>query len=367
MEPISYTTPTPYVIIGGLRIVEHWVIRLLNEATIVLNVDPIHINRNRLIISELGIAPNLEYSSKAEAYVNPCILPYTSNINAVIKHIENNESIKCGDTWLTKVEGGHVAEDCSISTLKGPWDLIKHNEPLLMESMVKLLGLINAKGNLTLIESSVSSDVKVNTSEGPVLIIRSSIDAPAYIKGPALIGPNTAVAPFTYIRPGTVAYMGNRLSGEIKNSILDCCTFKEHYGYLGDSYVGKWVNFGAGTTVSNLKNTLGTIRFMGIDTGMVKLGPVIGDWVKTGINASIMTGKSIGPGSHVYGVVKVDVPPFTIYNGLRDGELTAMDRERVREIVLRSTGSVEEADYAITVFDSTQGLRDGIKRGKYAL
>ncbi|ABW02371.1 sugar phosphate transferase [Caldivirga maquilingensis] len=364
MEPISYTTPIPYIIIGGLRIIEHWLIRLINEASVVLNVEQTHVHRNRLLISELGIPLNIEYSSNADAYVNPCIIPYTSNVKAVVKHISNNESVTCGGYDLIKIkDGGRIINDCSIEFIKGPWDIIKHNNTLLKETIEVLAGIIGLRGSVMLYGSEASGDVKFNTSEGPVLVVKSSINVPAYIKGPALIGVGTVLSPFTYIREGTVAYMEDRLSGEIKNSLIDCCTFKEHYGYLGDSYVGKWVNFGAGTTVSNLKNTLGTVRFRGIDTGMVKLGPIIGDWVKTGINTSIMTGKAIGPGSHVYGLVTVDTPPFTIYTG----ELIAFNREKVHEVILKTTRSNEEAEYALRIYDSTLSLRSGIKMSGYKL
>lgn len=364
MEPISYTTPIPYIIIGGLRIIEHWLIRLINEAAVVLNVEQIHIRRNRLLVGELGIPINIEYSSNADAYINPCIIPYSSNIRMVIKHISNNESVVCGGYNLIKVKGsGGTINDCSIEFIRGPWDIIKHNNTLLKETIEVLASIIGLGGGVKLYESEVSGDVRFNINEGPVLVVKSSINVPAYIKGPALIGPGTVLSPFTYIREGTVAYMNVKLSGEIKNTVIDCCTFKEHHGYLGDSYVGKWVNFGAGTTVSNLKNTLGTVKFMGVDTGMVKLGPIIGDWVKTGINTSIMTGKAIGPGSHVYGLVTMDMPPFTIFNG----ELIAFNREKVREVIFRTTHSNEEAEYALRIYDSTLSLRSNVKVSKYKL
>ncbi|MGC8569805.1 MAG: hypothetical protein ACP5L1_00570 [Caldivirga sp.] len=364
MEPISYTTPIPYVIIGGLRIIEHWLIRLINEATVALNVEQIHIRRNKLLISELGVPFNIEYSSNADAYVNPCIIPYTSNVKMVVRYINNNESVTCGDHYLIKVKNSdETINDCSIEFIKGPWDIIKHNNTLLNETIKILAGIISLRDDVMLYESEVSGDVKFNTSGGPVLVVKSSINAPVYIKGPALIGPGTVLSPFTYIREGTVAYMEDKLSGEIKNTVIDCCTFKEHYGYLGDSYVGKWVNFGAGTTVSNLKNTLSTVKFMGTNTGMVKLGPIIGDWVKTGINTGIMTGKAIGSGSHVYGLVTIDTPPFTIYNG----ELIAFNREKVHEVILRTTHSSEEAEYALRIYDLTLSLRSNVKVGEYKL
>jgi len=89
-----------------------------------------------------------------------------------------------------------------------------------------------------------------------------------------------------------------QVAGEVSNSIMFGCSNKSHYGYLGDSYVGKWVNLGAGTTTSNLKNTYGSITaFSGegaSNTGRRNLGSVIGDHAKTAIGTRLMAGTYLG-------------------------------------------------------------------------
>ena len=90
-----------------------------------------------------------------------------------------------------------------------------------------------------------------------------------------------------------------------------------HHGYLGHSYLGSWVNFGAGTSNSDLKNTYGPVnmeyRGRKIGTGMQFVGCFVGDYVKTAINTSIFTGKTIGVCSMVYGFVTANVPAFCNY------------------------------------------------------
>ncbi|HEX2167878.1 MAG TPA: hypothetical protein VHG09_11660, partial [Longimicrobiales bacterium] len=85
---------------------------------------------------------------------------------------------------------------------------------------------------------------------------------------------------------------------------------KAHDGFLGHAYLGRWVNLGALTTNSDLKNNYGTIRMWtpegDVDTGMIKLGCLLGDHVKTGIGALINTGTVIGAGSNLYGT---EMPP----------------------------------------------------------
>jgi hypothetical protein len=80
---------------------------------------------------------------------------------------------------------------------------------------------------------------------------------------------------------------------------------KQHDGFLGDSYLAEWVNLGAGTTNSNLKNTYGTVRVEingeSIDTGRMFVGLIAGDHVKTGINSSLNTGTVVGPSSNIFG------------------------------------------------------------------
>jgi hypothetical protein len=92
---------------------------------------------------------------------------------------------------------------------------------------------------------------------------------------------------------------------------------KAHDGFIGHSYLGRWVNLGAGTITSNLKNTYGTVSLWtpdGMrDTGVQKLGTLFGDHVKTGIGLRITTGSVLGAGSNVFGsdVPPKHVPPFS--------------------------------------------------------
>ena len=91
---------------------------------------------------------------------------------------------------------------------------------------------------------------------------------------------------------------------------------KGHDGFVGHSYLGRWVNLGAGTITSNLKNTYGTVAMWtpgGVrDTGMQFLGTMFGDHVKTGIGLRLTTGTVLGAGANVYGGMPPKiVPPFS--------------------------------------------------------
>jgi hypothetical protein len=91
---------------------------------------------------------------------------------------------------------------------------------------------------------------------------------------------------------------------------------KGHTGFVGSSYLGRWVNLGAGTTTSNLKNTYGPVQLWtpsGLtSTGLQFLGSLIGDHAKTGIGTMLTTGCVVGAGANIYGasVTPKRIPPF---------------------------------------------------------
>jgi glucose-1-phosphate thymidylyltransferase len=108
-----------------------------------------------------------------------------------------------------------------------------------------------------------------------------------------------------------------KLGGEVTDSIIEPFSNKQHHGFIGHSYLGRWVNLGAGTCTSNLKNTYGSINMeyggRKVATGMQFLGCIVGDYAKAAINTGIFTGKTIGVCSMLYGFVTTNVPAFVNY------------------------------------------------------
>jgi UDP-N-acetylglucosamine diphosphorylase/glucosamine-1-phosphate N-acetyltransferase len=139
----------------------------------------------------------------------------------------------------------------------------------------------------------------LDASKGPVVIAAgASIGANAVVTGPCYIGPHATVTPLAQIRPGTSIGPLCKVGGEVSLSIMLGYSNKAHDGYLGHSYVGKWVNLGAGTTTSNLKNTYGAItvktRSRVLSDGWRFLGSLIGDHAKTAIHTRLMAGTYVG-------------------------------------------------------------------------
>lgn len=144
----------------------------------------------------------------------------------------------------------------------------------------------------------------INAKAGSVYIGHDvHIGAYVVIEGPVYIGPGCRVFPFTRLHGGNSIGPVCKIAGEIVGSLLQSYTNKQHAGFLGHAYVGSWVNLGAGSTNSNLKNTYGPVRVpvngKEVDSGRQFFGAIIADHAKIGINATIPTGAVIGLASSV--------------------------------------------------------------------
>jgi UDP-N-acetylglucosamine diphosphorylase / glucose-1-phosphate thymidylyltransferase / UDP-N-acetylgalactosamine diphosphorylase / glucosamine-1-phosphate N-acetyltransferase / galactosamine-1-phosphate N-acetyltransferase len=173
--------------------------------------------------------------------------------------------------------------------IRYPWDLIRANEQHVS----------------ALVESKVEGDVHSSAViEGVIQVGPGTRILPGvFIEGNVIIGADCKIGPNCYIRGSTS--IGDRChigqSVEIKNCLILSNTNVGHLSYVGDSVLGEGVNFGAGTTTSNLrhdgKNHRSMVGTNLIDTGRRKFGAIVGDRVHTGINTSIYPGRKLWPGT----------------------------------------------------------------------
>lgn len=186
-----------------------------------------------------------------------------------------------------------------------PWDLLLANEYFLRGQRGEIHGKV---------EVGASVEDNVYVGEG------SRIRSGSYILGPTYIGRDCDIGPNCFIRPctsiGDDVRIGNAV--EVKNSVIMDHTNIGHLAYVGDSVIGSDCNLGAGTTIANLRLDEKEIKMeVGgkvVSSGRRKLGTIIADNVKTGINCTINVGVKIGPDSAVGpgAVVYEDIPPNTI-------------------------------------------------------
>jgi UDP-N-acetylglucosamine diphosphorylase/glucosamine-1-phosphate N-acetyltransferase len=160
--------------------------------------------------------------------------------------------------------------------------------------------------------AEVEPSVCFDTTAGPILI-RATAHVQAFTRlvGPLYIGAHSVVTTDRI----AASSIGDtcKVHGELSNTIFVGHANKGHDGFVGHSMLGRWVNLGAGTITSNLKNTYGTVQLWtpsGVrETGLQFLGTLFGDHAKTGIGLTLTTGSVLGAGANVFGSV---MPPKVV-------------------------------------------------------
>lgn len=211
------------------------------------------------------------------------------------------------------------------------WDLVTWNGDII-RSDYKLAGMRGNGGEkdvtimgdpgLVFIDEGVTIDphVVIDATGGPVVILSGTrINSFSRIEGPAAIGRDCLILG-AKMRHGVSLGDVCRIGGEVEESIFQGYSNKYHDGFIGHSYIGEWVNMGALTTNSDLKNNYGAVKVFTPNsrkkTGLNKIGCFMGDFVKTSIGTLINTGTSIGTGAmlvHSGLLTPCHVPPFRWY------------------------------------------------------
>ncbi len=154
-------------------------------------------------------------------------------------------------------------------------------------------------------ESEVQPGVVIDTRQGAVVLDRgASIAGPSLVQGPIYIGPNSSVDG-AKLRGQTHIGHTCKIAGEIENSLILDFSNKHHDGFMGHSMVGSWANWGSLANTSDLKNNYGTIRMWNkgedLDSGLIKLGTLCGDFVKIAIGMQINTGTVMDCAANIFG------------------------------------------------------------------
>ncbi|MFB6068662.1 MAG: bifunctional sugar-1-phosphate nucleotidylyltransferase/acetyltransferase [Halobacterium sp.] len=169
-----------------------------------------------------------------------------------------------------------------------PWELLEANEWKLGDLDREIRGDVHP-------DADVRGDVRVEAD--------ATVEAGVVVEGPALVREGATVGPNAYVRGATLvgrgAHVGHAV--EVKNSVLMCGATVGHLSYVGDSVLGRDVNFGAGTTVANLRHDDGDVRVTvkgdRVSTGRRKFGVVVGDGAKTGIDTALNAGVTLSTGA----------------------------------------------------------------------
>lgn len=232
--------------------------------------------------------------------------------------------VPAGSTW-----SGPVANAQSVTVegvlLRGVYDVVSALEQLLREDTIRLLGDSDAvpKGSIVIgdaawisvREGAIEPGVVFDTRNGPVVLESGAeVRSGMRLEGPLWVGANTRLVGGAIrnsaIGPWCVVH------GEVSTTTFLGYANKSHHGFLGHSVIGRWVNFGAGTTTSNLKSTYGPVRLdmsgAKLETGHQFLGSLFGDHAKTAIGMLFDAGSVVGAGASVFDEIRAPkyVAPF---------------------------------------------------------
>lgn len=248
----------------------------------------------------------------AAAYIaDPALAPPTSGeANRFLEFLHQTAWAK-----LPPLEG-------SLPLLDYPHDVVRYHMQIIDASLHERLksgrfreiadGVFAAEG------ATLGQYCVTDSAKGPVLLDEgATVGSYSLLRGPAYLGPRSRVLEHSAIKDAVALGHTTKIGGEVEASVVEPYTNKQHHGFLGHSYLGSWINLGAGTCNSDLKNTYGNVKMEyrgeSIATGMQFVGCMMGDYAKSAINTGIFTGKTIGVCSMMYGFVTTNVPSFVNY------------------------------------------------------
>jgi UDP-N-acetylglucosamine diphosphorylase/glucosamine-1-phosphate N-acetyltransferase len=213
----------------------------------------------------------------------------------------------CLESWKFRVP----VVEAGGKLLRHPWDFVENNAeelavdhawlapcsgPVMETHPFAVVGPPEAL--FVSLTARVDPMVVADTTKGPVFIGRDAVvTAFTRLEGPCFVGPGTHVLG-AKVRAGTTLGPHCRVGGEVEACIIHSHSNKYHEGFLGHSYVGQWVNLGAGTHNSDLRNDYGevtvTVDGRRVATGLAKVGCFLGDYTRAGLGVLLNTGTNAG-------------------------------------------------------------------------
>ena len=263
------------------------------------------------------IAKQVKKLSHGEALSVPELESFVYCISK--KEVIDKNNIKVGK--LVEIEE-------EIKEIKAPWNIFQLNAWAIQQDFdlvttgrksekISATNNVVNPSNIFIEKGAVVECSFLNAQNGPIYIGKGAqVMEGSMLRGPVAICDEAVVKMGSKLYEGTTIGPKCTVGGEIKNSVLFGNSNKAHDGYMGDSVIGEWCNWGAGTSNSNIKNNAsGVIVWTpagAINVGL-KCGVLMGDYSRTAINTSINTGTVIGACANVYGagLTPKYIPPFS--------------------------------------------------------
>ena len=323
-EPFALTRPTAELRAGALLVRERWaralgaeVAGVVTSAHLASFVEPASAP-----IVHTGTLPagawivNARFAPSLAPVRDGTVLTADGRVAAVRLPTELSlDALAEGAASLDALAGHTGTSPIAGWWMDDVWDYVRHLVPML-EADIPLVAkgmkpgapkdaiVVGTRPVFVERGAVVEPSVCFDATEGPILL-RAGAHAHAFTRlvGPLYVGEHTLLTS-DRIEASSIGDTC-KVHGEISNSIFLGHSNKAHEGFIGHSVIGRWVNIGASTITSNLKNTYGDVQLWtpeGMrDTGMQFLGTMFGDHVKTGIGLCLTTGCVLGAGANVFG------------------------------------------------------------------
>jgi UDP-N-acetylglucosamine diphosphorylase/glucosamine-1-phosphate N-acetyltransferase len=338
--------------------------------------DSLYVN-GRLLLSEKDRDKLLDLNNNDALIKDNKVIAFRSDKD-ISKFITNHVI----DTGLILNEFDSIESDSIM--IDYPWDLIYKNGEQIVDDFVHIFSdkidkqsdngvyYLNRENIFIAKSTKIMPGVVLNAEKGPIIIGDKVFVMPnSVLEGPLVIGSESIIKAGAKIYGNTTVGPVSKIGGEIEESIIQGYTNKQHDGFLGHSYLGEWINIGADTNNSDLKNNYGEISVYlnnkKINTGKRFLGLIMGDHSKTAINTMFNTGTIVGVNSNIFGegFLPKYIPSFLWGGGSNFQEYDFNKAIDVAQVVMSRRGLVFSDKY-YEIFTAVKKLslenenRDGI-------
>ncbi|NPA35131.1 MAG: glucose-1-phosphate thymidylyltransferase [Chlorobi bacterium] len=305
--PLTYFRPISFLRVGVYTIKELWEQALGTQVGIL----PIDLHK------ELFGSANVDEQT---ILIDSRVVP-TEKVFEAIRGLKQNEQLVSKDGIVVAKWGEPTTtkEIDEALIIRHPADLIRYLPELItlgnwkdsfkpLEQTDLCPTIFGSVDNIYVGENVRIDPCFIDTSSGPVIIDdHAHIMQGAMISGPVYIGPHSVIKMGAKIYGPVALGPYCKVGGEVSHTIFQGYSNKAHDGFIGHAFISEWVNIGADTNNSNLKNTYGPVKMWDyvekrfVDTGMQFLGLVMGDHAKAGINTMFNTGTVVGVSANVFG------------------------------------------------------------------
>jgi UDP-N-acetylglucosamine diphosphorylase/glucosamine-1-phosphate N-acetyltransferase len=306
--PLTFTRPVADIRIGIFKIVEKW--------EKYLGVSPSF--KTESYLSKKFI---LKTDRNDNIYINGSVCPTAELVAAILKLSEGQALIQQDTMLAYRTESkSKTTFSGELTILRKTWDIFTNNgkelrkDFELIKKSGKSIGIsdphtrVYNPENIFIEEGAKVYSAILNAEFGPIYLGKNSeVQEGAMIRGAFALCESSVVNMGGKMRGDNTIGPYCKVGGEVSNSVMFAYSNKAHDGFMGNSVIGEWCNFGADSNTSNLKNNYANIRVYSynqkdfVDSGRQFCGLVMGDHSKSGINIMFDSGTVVGVNASVYG------------------------------------------------------------------